>query len=136
MDEARLAYERWVDIREEQRASDFQAYAYNIAEARYVMRRVTRIANERAKKHDLDALLHQALLQIYGVGENEQLTVSKLAERLDELPDTVLHVHCGSGYRASIAASMLDALGKRVVLVDDSFENASAAGLTSDSVPA
>jgi len=83
MDEARLAYERWVDIREEQRASDFQAYAYNIAEARYVMRRVTRIANERAKKHDLDALLHQALLQIYGVGENEQLTVSKLAERLD-----------------------------------------------------
>src|SRR5690606_13362330 len=28
-------------------------------------------------------LLHQALLQIYGVGENEQLTVSKLAERLD-----------------------------------------------------
>ena len=55
---------------------------------------------------------------------------------LAELPDTLLHVHCGSGYRASLAASMLDALGKQVVLVDDSFDNASAAGLTSDTVPA
>jgi rhodanese-related sulfurtransferase len=38
-------------------------------------------------------------------------------------------VHCASGYRASIAASVLDAAGRKVVAVDDSFENASEVGL-------
>jgi hydroxyacylglutathione hydrolase len=30
-------------------------------------------------------------------------------------------VHCATGYRASIAASMLDRAGRRVVLVDDDW---------------
>jgi rhodanese-related sulfurtransferase len=38
-------------------------------------------------------------------------------------------VHCASGYRASIAASLLDAAGRRLVAVDDSFANAEAVGL-------
>jgi rhodanese-related sulfurtransferase len=33
-------------------------------------------------------------------------------------------VHCASGYRASIAASLLDRAGRDVVLIDDDFENA------------
>lgn len=60
----------------------------------------------------------------------------ELADHLDELPDSRLYIHCGSGYRAAIAASMLDALGKQVVLVDDSFDHAIAAGLTNDGVSA
>lgn len=61
---------------------------------------------------------------------SQHIPLHELADRLDELPDTRLFIHCGSGYRASIAASMLDALGKQIVLVDDSFDNATAAGLT------
>jgi len=38
-------------------------------------------------------------------------------------------VHCAAGYRASIAASILAATGRRVVAVDDEFDNAAPAGL-------
>lgn len=42
-----------------------------------------------------------------------------LQEREAELPPATLWVHCATGYRASIAASILDKAGHRVVLVDD-----------------
>ena len=55
---------------------------------------------------------------------------------LHELPDRVgevrageLWVHCASGYRASIAASLLDAHGRSLVAINDSFENAEKVGL-------
>jgi len=38
-------------------------------------------------------------------------------------------LYCGSGFRASIGASFLDAAGIAVIHVDDDFANASAAGL-------
>jgi rhodanese-related sulfurtransferase len=38
-------------------------------------------------------------------------------------------VHCASGYRSSIVAAILDAHGRRVVAVDDIFDNAADAGL-------
>ena len=38
-------------------------------------------------------------------------------------------VYCGSGYRASIAASILDRPGRQVVLINDDYDNANAAGL-------
>lgn len=47
-----------------------------------------------------------------------------LLDRLDEVPDQPLVVHCAGGYRASIAASLLARAGRDVVLVDDSFANA------------
>jgi rhodanese-related sulfurtransferase len=40
-------------------------------------------------------------------------------------------VYCGSGYRASIAASMLDQPGRQVVLINDSYDSAKDAGLES-----
>jgi glyoxylase-like metal-dependent hydrolase (beta-lactamase superfamily II)/rhodanese-related sulfurtransferase len=40
------------------------------------------------------------------------------------LPDGEIWVHCAGGYRASIAASLLDAAGRDVVAVEDSFEPA------------
>jgi len=39
-------------------------------------------------------------------------------------------VHCAGGMRAAIAASLLDAAGRDVVAVDDSFDAAEKAGLT------
>ena len=50
--------------------------------------------------------------------------IDELLARLDELPDGRLAVHCASGYRAAIAASLLDRIGRDVVLVDDDWTNA------------
>ena len=45
-----------------------------------------------------------------------------LEARLDEIPpDGEVWVHCASGYRASIAASLLDRAGRTVVAIDDEW---------------
>ncbi len=49
--------------------------------------------------------------------------------RLDEVTTDRLWVHCASGFRASIAASLLDRAGRDVVFVDDEWEHAAEAGL-------
>lgn len=49
--------------------------------------------------------------------------------RLDELPDTKIWVHCTSGYRASVAASLLHRTGHNVVLIDAPFGEAAGAGV-------
>ncbi|MBY8850011.1 MBL fold metallo-hydrolase [Saccharothrix longispora] len=48
----------------------------------------------------------------------------ELTARLDEVPDGVVWVHCQSGYRAAVAASLLARAGRRVVHVDDDYANA------------
>ena len=56
--------------------------------------------------------------------------LGQLVDRLDEVPDGEVWVHCASGYRATIGASVLKAAGREVVSVDDSYEeNARSAGL-------
>ncbi len=52
-----------------------------------------------------------------------------LRERLPEIPDGTVWVHCAGGMRAAIAASLLDAAGREVVAVDDGFAAARDAGL-------
>jgi hydroxyacylglutathione hydrolase len=47
----------------------------------------------------------------------------ELADRLGEIPDGEVWVYCGSGYRASVAASMLARAGRRPVLVDGSYDD-------------
>jgi hydroxyacylglutathione hydrolase len=47
-----------------------------------------------------------------------------LPQRIVDVPEGRLWVHCASGYRAAIAASLLDRAGRDVVLVDDDFERA------------
>jgi rhodanese-related sulfurtransferase len=54
--------------------------------------------------------------------------LAELASRVHEVPDGVVWVHCASGFRAAIAASLLDRAGRTVVLVDDDWERAEAAG--------
>lgn len=48
--------------------------------------------------------------------------VHEVAQRAASLPPGELWVHCRSGYRAGIAASLLHRLGRDVVHVDDSWE--------------
>lgn len=61
------------------------------------------------------------------------IPLHELLSRLDEVPAGEVWVHCASGYRASIAASVLEARGARsgpIVVVDDDLEeSAPASGL-------
>ena len=57
------------------------------------------------------------------------IPLHELAARLGELPAGQVWVHCQAGYRASVAASLLDAAGIPVVLVDDEFAAAQRTGL-------
>jgi hydroxyacylglutathione hydrolase len=60
---------------------------------------------------------------------SQHIPLHQLADRLDEVPQGELWVYCGSGYRASIAASVLDRPGRSVVLINDSYDAAGKAGL-------
>jgi rhodanese-related sulfurtransferase len=55
--------------------------------------------------------------------------VHQLLARLEEVPAGKLWVHCGSGYRAAVAASLLQRAGRDVVHVDARFGDAEAAGV-------
>jgi glyoxylase-like metal-dependent hydrolase (beta-lactamase superfamily II)/rhodanese-related sulfurtransferase len=57
------------------------------------------------------------------------IPLQDLLVRLRDVPDGEVWVHCATGYRASIAASVLAAAGRRVVHVDDEFALAADAGL-------
>ncbi len=59
------------------------------------------------------------------------ISVHELTRRLDELSDGEIWVHCASGYRASVAASILDKYGRMTVLVDDNYSAAEELGLNS-----
>ncbi len=60
------------------------------------------------------------------------LPMHEVLDRHDELPDGQALVHCASGFRASVAASLLDRAGVNVVLIDDAYEHAAEAGLPTE----
>ncbi|MET9887365.1 MBL fold metallo-hydrolase [Streptomyces sp. NPDC006430] len=57
------------------------------------------------------------------------IPIHLLHKRLAAVPAGAVWVHCAGGMRAGIAASLLDAAGREVVAVDDSFEAARSVGL-------
>ena len=60
------------------------------------------------------------------------IPLHELPGRMHELPGrppAPVWVHCQAGYRAGIAASLLAAAGHQVILIDDDYGRASAAGL-------
>ncbi|WP_309648835.1 MBL fold metallo-hydrolase [Nocardioides sp.] len=57
------------------------------------------------------------------------LPLHELWSRVDEVPAGEVWVHCAGGYRASVAASMLDAHHRTLVAIDDTFDNAEKVGL-------
>ena len=57
------------------------------------------------------------------------IPLQELPSRLAEVPPGEVWVHCAAGYRASVAASLLAAAGRRLVAVDDDFSNTRSAGL-------
>ena len=59
-----------------------------------------------------------------------RIPLHELQSRDGEVPDGEVWVHCASGYRASVAASLLARDGRHLTVVDDDFTpGAAAAGL-------
>jgi glyoxylase-like metal-dependent hydrolase (beta-lactamase superfamily II)/rhodanese-related sulfurtransferase len=63
------------------------------------------------------------------------IPVHELLKRMDEVPAGKLWVHCGTGYRAGVAASLLQRAGRDVVHLDAKFEKAEAAGVPLEKAP-
>lgn len=63
------------------------------------------------------------------IGGASNLPIHELPDRLGELPNATFYVYCETGYRASVACSLLDRAGRSAVLVDDEFANAARVGL-------
>jgi glyoxylase-like metal-dependent hydrolase (beta-lactamase superfamily II)/rhodanese-related sulfurtransferase len=64
-----------------------------------------------------------------GIPGSVHIPLDQLTDRLAELPEAALWVHCASGFRASIAASLLDRAGREVVYIDDDYSTAQELGL-------
>lgn len=64
------------------------------------------------------------------IAGSHNVPLHQLVDHLHHVPDGELWVHCQSGLRASIGASLLARAGYPVVLVNEDFEHASTAGLT------
>jgi len=85
-----------------------------------------------ARRHRAVAVLDVRRTDEAGVSRIEgtvNIPLHALAKRLDEVPAGEVWVHCASGYRASIAASLLAAAGRQVTAVDEAFGAAQEAGL-------
>ncbi|HET7016958.1 MAG TPA: MBL fold metallo-hydrolase [Streptosporangiaceae bacterium] len=60
------------------------------------------------------------------------IPLHELEARIGEVPEGEVWVHCQAGYRAAIAASLLDAAGRQVVLINDHFAVAKRTGLAAE----
>jgi len=57
------------------------------------------------------------------------IPLHELPRRLEEVPPGDIWVHCRTGYRSMVAASLLAARGRDVISIDDEIGNALTAGL-------
>jgi len=101
--------------------TDFAGYARSRHQVRHVLLDVRRDSEWASAR--IEGALHVPL--------------HALPRRIKDLPEGQIWVHCHAGYRASVAASLLDAAGRNVVLIDDDFAVAQQIGLASaGAVPA
>jgi glyoxylase-like metal-dependent hydrolase (beta-lactamase superfamily II)/rhodanese-related sulfurtransferase len=95
---------------------------------------------ERATFADLAAVRHHRPVAVLDVRRRLEWTeghidgavhvpLHELLERIDDVPQGEVWVHCAAGYRASIATSLLRAGGRAVVAVDEEFDKARESGL-------
>lgn len=81
-DKTGMRFVKWVDTNHGFHSYEFHDYMSSVASARYVIRRVQRIIDDCVRKHGLEPLEQQALVQIYGA-PNRKLPIGQVAERLD-----------------------------------------------------
>ena len=90
---------------------------------------------------DLDLVRHHRDVVILDVRREPEFAAARiegalniplheLPKRVNEVPDAAeVWVHCAGGYRAAVAASFLSAANRKLVAIDDTFDNAKASGL-------
>ncbi len=67
------------------------------------------------------------------VKDSLNIPLHELMTEIERVPnDAPIWVHCASGYRASIAASLIDRSGRTPILIDDTFKHARELKLTSN----
>ncbi|MFG3302986.1 rhodanese-like domain-containing protein [Micromonospora chersina] len=79
-----------------------------------------------------DVVLDVRMTNEWNTGHIEgavHIPLPDLPARLADVPAGAIWVHCGSGYRATAAASLLANAGRRVVVINDTFDQAESAGL-------
>jgi rhodanese-related sulfurtransferase len=64
------------------------------------------------------------------------IPLHELLLHLEDVPAGKLWVHCTSGYRAGVAASLLQRAGRDVVHIDARFADAGPAGIAVDTAAA
>ncbi|MBD3783253.1 MAG: MBL fold metallo-hydrolase [Micrococcales bacterium] len=96
---------------------------------------------ERATFPDLTQVRHHRRVVVLDVRRSSEhaqthiegavnIPIHEILTRIGEVPSGEVWVHCASGYRASIATSVLAAHGRHVVAIDDDFaQHAQQAGL-------
>jgi len=87
---------------------------------------------------DFEQVAAQPGAQVLDVRRNDEraqgfigsvhIPLNELPDRLGDVPAGKVWVHCASGFRASIAASLLDRGEHEVVHIDDEYANAEKAG--------
>ncbi|MFF3935986.1 MBL fold metallo-hydrolase [Streptomyces phaeofaciens] len=89
------------------------------------------LAATRARREDVTVLDVRRDRERAGgwIEGSTHIPVHQLHRRLAEVPPGTVWVHCAGGLRAAVAASLLDAAGRRVVAVDDGYAAAAEAGL-------
>jgi glyoxylase-like metal-dependent hydrolase (beta-lactamase superfamily II)/rhodanese-related sulfurtransferase len=63
------------------------------------------------------------------LAQARHVPLHELPDRIDEIPAGRVWVHCGAGYRAAVAGSLLARAGRDVMVVSDQIGNAVASGL-------
>jgi DNA-binding MarR family transcriptional regulator len=77
-----IRFEEWQRSHGPEGIHHLDAFFRRVSEARYVIRRVTRIVEKQARRHALEPLEHQLLIQLFGA-QGRTLNVNRLGERLD-----------------------------------------------------
>ena len=116
---------------------DYDGFARDVDEVRGLRaeRRLTEEEFARMAREPGTVVLDarsERLYRLRHVRGAVNIPLHELIDRENVLPVGEVWVHCASGYRASIAASILDRHGRDVVLIDDGFDRAAELNLTAD----
>jgi hydroxyacylglutathione hydrolase len=111
-------------------AGDIHALAGDVEVRSYPTSDFAGLARTIAERdvHVLDSRRNDERAQ-GGVAGSQHIPLHELGDRIEEVPEGEVWVYCGSGYRAAIAASVLDRPFRQVVLIDDAYDSAKEVGL-------
>ncbi len=112
----------------EQLADGRPLRSYPVSDFAGLAARLDQAAASGEVVHVLDARRHDERRQEHLAG-SQHIPIHELTARLDEVPTGEVWVYCGSGYRASIACSLLDTAGRTLVHVNEDYPAAANAGL-------